>query len=71
MKRTGKGERDPGHRGGEGSGSRGNRGGNDDQWDPDDPEGGTHQYPADDEDDQSCTGSDEYIWPEIEDDPDD
>jgi hypothetical protein len=71
VKRTGRGERNSGHRGEEGSGGRGIRGSNDDQWDPDDPDQGTLQYPTDDEDDPSCTGSDEYIWPTIEDDPDD
>jgi len=69
VKRMGRGERGYGCRGGEGSGSRGIRGNNADQWDPDEQD--PPRYPADDEDEPSCTGNEEYIWPEIEDDPDD
>jgi hypothetical protein len=69
VKRTGRGERDYGHRGGESSGGRGIRINNAEQWDPDEQD--PPRFPGDDDDDPSCTGNDEYIWPEIEDDPDD
>lgn len=69
MKRTGRGERETGHRGGEAAGGHGTRERNDERWDADEQD--PHRYPGDDDDDSSCTGNDEYIWPEIEDDPDD
>jgi hypothetical protein len=69
MKRTGRDKQKTGHRGGESSGGHGTGGRNDEQWDPDEQD--PHRYPHDDEDDPSCMGNDEYIWPEIEDDPDD
>jgi hypothetical protein len=67
----GRGEREWGHRGGEGYQGYGIRGSNDERWDPMDPENDPQRYLIDDDEGLQDPANDEYIWPtpeEVEDD---
>lgn len=67
----GRGERESGHRGGEGYKGRGVRGSNDDRWDPADPENDPYRGLRDDDEDLPDPANDDYIWPRIEEEEDD
>jgi hypothetical protein len=67
----GRGEREWGHRGGEGCQGYGVRGSNDERWDPLDPGNDPRRYLRDDDEGLQDYANDEYIWPVIEDVEDD
>jgi hypothetical protein len=67
----GRGEREWGHRGGEGHKGRGVRGSNDDRWDPADLENDPYRNLRNDDEELQDPANDEYIWPTIEEDEDD
>jgi hypothetical protein len=67
----GRGERESGHRGGEGHKRRGVRGSNGEGLEPADPEHDPCRYLRDDDEDLPDPANDEYIWPRIEEEEDD
>jgi len=71
VRRMGRGQRETGHRGGEGLKGHGVRGSKDDQWDPEDTEKDPFHDPGDDDEYQKDPADDEYIWPRIEEEEDD
>jgi hypothetical protein len=67
----GRGERGSGHRGSEEFRRYGGQGSNDERWDPADPDQDPIPAIRDDFEDLQDPANDEYIWPTIEDEPDD
>jgi hypothetical protein len=67
----GRGEREWGHRGGEGCQGHGVRGSTDERGDPAYPEHDPYRYLRDGDEDLPDPANDEYIWPTIEDEEDD
>lgn len=71
VSRMGRGKRESGTGGGEGYKGCGVRGSDDKPWDPADPDQDPYRIIRDDFEDLPDPANDDYIWPTIEDEPDD